>query len=238
MNKLFFLSLLAVAVLAGSSCKHYLLTPVDPNPVDTTPGLGQPCSPDTVYFQTQILPILLSNCSMSGCHDAITQSEGVILTSYTNVMQTADVDPFNPNGSDLYKVLIDNDPDKLMPRPPAAPLTAAQIALIRLWINQGALDLACDENAGGCDTTNMSFANDIFPILQTKCVGCHSGGNPGGGINLSNFAGISAVAANGRLLGSIQRQVGYSAMPKGGTPMPPCEVSKIAAWVQAGAPNN
>ena len=36
------------------------------------------CSPDTVYFSQTILPLITSNCAMSGCHDAISHKEGVI----------------------------------------------------------------------------------------------------------------------------------------------------------------
>ena len=46
--------------------------PIDP--IDTSGGGGtvivHPCSPDSVYFEQQLLPIIQSNCAVSGCHDA------------------------------------------------------------------------------------------------------------------------------------------------------------------------
>ena len=45
------------------------------------------CSPDSVYFVNEIMPIISSNCTMSGCHDNITHAEGVNLTTYTNIMR-------------------------------------------------------------------------------------------------------------------------------------------------------
>jgi hypothetical protein len=62
------------------SCKHAPLIPVDNNPIDPidttqnpidTVATGIPCSPDTVYFQNTILPMLIANCTQSGCHNAI-----------------------------------------------------------------------------------------------------------------------------------------------------------------------
>jgi uncharacterized membrane protein len=227
----------AIWLLSLSSCKHQPWIPDDITPIDTT-GTGNPCSPDSVYFSTQILPILQSNCAMSGCHDDASAQDGVVLTSYTNVMNTADVEPFDLNGSDLYEVITENNPNKIMPPPPNALLSAAQIALIAKWINQGAQDLTCDANTGGCNTANMSFNNDIKPIINDKCAGCHSGNNPSGGIDLSTHAGVSAVALSGQLYGSINWQTGFSSMPQGGSKLPQCEIDKIKSWVDAGAPNN
>jgi uncharacterized membrane protein len=246
---LFGIFILSLWLLSLGSCKHQPWIPDGIIPIDTTGTggtdttgtggtAGNPCSPDSVYFAMQILPILQSSCAMSGCHDAASAQDGVILTSYANVMNTADVRPFDLDGSDLYEAITENDPDKIMPPPPSASLSAAQIALIAKWINQGAQDLSCDANAGGCNTANMSFANDIKPIVTNKCAGCHSGNNPSGGINLSTHAGVSAVALSGQLYGSINWQTGFSNMPKNGAKLPQCEIDKIKSWVDAGAPNN
>ncbi len=105
---------------------------------------GNPCHPDTVYFERDILPVLRSSCAKAGCHDA-TPEDGVILDTYANVMATGDVRPGNPGGSDLYEVLIETRPDKRMPPPPQPPLSADQIEMIRKWILQGAKNLSCDD---------------------------------------------------------------------------------------------
>lgn len=106
---------------------------------------GNPCHPDTVYFKRDILPLLLSSCAYAGCHDAASAMDGVILDSYANVITTADVKPGNPNGSDLYEVLVEDDEDKRMPRPPFPRLSNEQIATVRKWILQGAKNLTCDD---------------------------------------------------------------------------------------------
>ena len=233
--------LFAAVVLIGISlsCKHEL--PVQ-NPGSGTGGGGTGggsagnCDPNIVYFQQQVLPILVSNCSMSGCHDVASHESGVILTSYASVMNTSDVDPGDPGGSKLYRVLIDNDPDDRMPRPPAPPLTEAQKNIIYKWIQQGAKDLTCNS---ACDTSAaVTFSTGIVPILSTKCTGCHGGTNPQGGINLSLYAGVKTTVDNGKLWGSVNHLAGYSPMPKNGSKLSECEIGKIKKWIGAGSPNN
>ncbi|MBK9731416.1 MAG: hypothetical protein IPO83_09020 [Chitinophagaceae bacterium] len=235
-------------LLILASCKHDIpLVPTDPNDTtiidtsgtDTTVIVGDSdlCDPDSVYFEKDVLPILTSNCAMSGCHDAETQAEDVNLTSYTSVMNTSDVEPFNPGNSKLYKVITTSDVDDRMP-PSGDPLTASQIAIIEKWINQGALNITCNANAGVCDTTNVTWSGVVSPILQTYCTGCHNAANASGGIILSEYGGAAAVALNGKLVGTITFANGFSQMPPSGTMMPSCEITQITKWVNDGAPNN
>lgn len=210
-------------------------TPIDTNMVDTA---GIACDPEVVYFNRDILPILRSNCAFSGCHDAATSQDGVNLETYETVNATADVDPFDLDGSDIYRKIIDDDPDDRMPPPPNAPLNQAQIQLIAKWILQGAVNLECDENAGSCNTTNVSYASDVQPVIQNNCVGCHSGGAPSGGIQLSTYADVKLVAENGRLFGAISWQDGFVNMPFGGDQLPQCTIDQIEAWIEDGALNN
>jgi hypothetical protein len=172
---------------------------------------------------------------MSGCHDDASHQDGVVLTSYAKVMATADVRPGRPDNSDLYEVLIETDPDDRMPRPPRAPLSSAQIGLIRNWIQQGALDLSC-QNA--CDTTVFSYAAVIKPIITTNCQGCHSGTAASAGIDLSTYNGLKAKVTDGRLWGAINHMAGFSAMPKNGPKLSDCDITKIRKWINSGSPNN
>ena len=36
-----------------------------------------------------------------------------------------------------------------------------------------------------CDTTNVSYATDVWPIIESNCVVCHSGAAPSGNIKLT-----------------------------------------------------
>lgn len=235
------------AFVSVTSCTHDPGEIVDPGPIDTTdnpidtmdldtPGI--PCDPDLVYFDMQILPLLKSNCAKSGCHDAISHQDDIVLESYESLIASDIVDPFDLNGSDMYEVITESDPDKRMPQPPNQRLTGDQITLIAKWILQGAKDLTCDPVGGNCDTTNVSYSGFIAPLLATNCVGCHSGGAPSGGITLNTHAGVQAVANNGRLLGAITWANGFQPMPRGSAQLPSCSIDKIKAWIQDGAPNN
>ena len=228
------------------ACKHEIpVQPATENPVNN-PGTGnpvdpnnpgnpvQPCDPTKVYFQRDILPILLSNCTMSGCHNANDHEDGVVLDTYSSVMNTADVRPGNANGSDLYEVLVENDPDKRMPYG-GAPLSQAQRNLIRDWINQGAKNEIC--GTATCDSTNVTFNQTINPIIQTNCVGCHNNSLASGGHNFTSHAGLAVVAQNGKLVGAVAHKPGFQPMPQGGK-LSDCQIGQIRKWVTAGALNN
>lgn len=220
------------------SCKHEIAEiPVPVNNTPNGPNVPDP-SPQGICFESEVLPLLVSNCAMTGCHSANNPAEEIALTSYSALMNSAEdnlVVPGNANASELIEVLLEVDPDKRMPRPPAAPLTQSQIDLLKQWINEGAQNTV---NCAGCDSTQFTFASSVRPLLQSACVGCHSGTFPGGGVPLSTYEQIQAVASNGRLWGAVDHQQGFSAMPKNSAKLSACELAVIQKWIQAGAQNN
>src|ERR1700761_5983245 len=59
-----------------------------------------------------------------------------------------------------------------------------------------------------CDTTNISYATDIVPILMNNCYspgnGCHDvAGSSTSGYNFTIYVGIVHVAQNGDLLNDL-----------------------------------
>ncbi len=93
---------------------------------------------------------------------------------------------------------------------------------------------------GDCVTTNMSFSADIKPILSNSCAfaGCHSTDTKAGGYAYETYDEVILSANNGSLIGVIKHQSGYSAMPKGGSKLSNCQISKIESWISSGALNN
>ena len=227
--------LVALSCIFSPSCKHELVYPdTNNNPTDTT---GNPIDTTTpppvdtiVCFESEILPLFVSNCAMSGCHDALTQAEEIQLTSYGTIRP--EVSPFHPNSGDVMESILDGS----MPPNPYSNLTSSQITLIQQWINQGAQNTTNCANT--CDSTAFKYAADIAPIMSTFCNGCHGGSFPSAGINTSTWAGLQTTAGNGHLLGSVQHASGFSAMPKGTAMMDECNITKIRNWIQAGALNN
>ena len=193
----------------------------------------------SICFERDILPIFLSNCAKSGCHDAASHEEGYILDNYNNIMSTGDDDgiiPFDANESEIYEAITEDDLDKRMPQYPNPALSSAQVNLIRRWINEGAQNgTNC---AVLCDTNSFTFSAAINPILQQNCIGCHNNSLQSGGVNLSTYSGASVVAQNGRLLGAIKHQSGYAPMPQGGAQLQSCKIKQVEKWVAAGAQNN
>ena len=230
---------LAVLILVFS-CLNDKNTPLAPATVvvPTVPSVPSTptvnCSPDTVYFQQSVLPLITSNCAMSGCHNAISKKEGVILTDYTNIMREVKVS--SPASSDLYKCLFANSEDR-MPPAPAAEFTITQKSLVLKWIQQGAKNNSCS-NTATCDSINVTYSASVLPVLKTYCVGCHSAVSPSADIDLSTYAKVKVYATSGQLLGSITHATGYKPMPSSTSKLGTCEINQIKAWVIKGMLNN
>ncbi len=259
MKELIYYSVFIVTMcllLASPSCTHdpvigdINIDPTDTMSMDTskldTTGMDtvnmdtvstRSCDPDTVYFENHILPVLVSNCALSGCHDANTASDGVRLDNYTNIISTGEVVPFDPSDSELFEVLIEDDPDKYMP--PTGKLDDATIDLIAEWISQGAKNNGCEEEVDdNCNVQDISLAEDIIPVFEMKCSGCHATGVASGSVILDTYAGISAVANNGQLVGALTHDPAYSPMPQGLDKLDECTINKIKSWIDDGAMDN
>lgn len=219
-----------VMLMFLNACVHELPWPAGPAGGGGTTPIATACSPDTVYFQNTVLPLLNSSCAMSGCHDAASHKDGVNLTTYAAIMSTGGVKAGKPGSSKLYQVIADNS----MPPKPAAPFTQAQKDIVSKWIIQGAKNNVCN----GCDTSTFSFSGAVSPMMNTYCKGCHNPASLGGGIDLSTYAGIKASALTGKLLASIQHAAGVSAMPKGGAMLSACQITQVQKWIIAGTLNN
>ena len=181
------------------------------------------------------MSIFVSNCAQTGCHNSTTHAEGIKLNNYSNIINTGNIQAFNPSHGNIVDVISTTDPDNIMPPDGSGPpLTNQQINWIIQWINQGALNNFCD----GCDTSDVTYNKSIAPIIAAKCKGCHQGSSPGGGIPLVTYNNVNVTALDGSLLGCINHDSPYSAMPKGSSKLPACDIAKIRIWIDAGAPNN
>lgn len=236
MNQVFSIFRVSVMIvgLGFISCRHDPYVSLDNYPEIPFTGV---CDPDSVYFQNQILPILVSNCTESGCHNQQDREDGVVLDSYQNLLATVEHATQNDlHENKLMRAILNNEPDERMPPIPNSPLTADQINLLKKWLEQGAINNACDENFGGCDPMDARYSTFVQPLIQAKCQGCHSGNNPQGGIKLSNYAEVKAVALNSKLYASLVRSSNW--MPLGGAKLDDCNLQRIQTWVQSGAPEN
>lgn len=219
----------AMLVLLDSCIHDPFINPNDLNG-------GEPSIPGCVYndevcFESSVLPIFVSSCARSGCHNASTHKEGYALDTYANIVRKG-INPGSATSSKLYKILFETGEDRM---PPDGALSQSQKDLIKLWINQGAkntIDCNCS-----CVDTQFTYAAIIQPIITTHCVGCHKPGSLGGNIDLSTHAKVKIQVDNGNLIGSVTHTSGYVAMPQGGK-LEDCQITQIQKWIDAGALNN
>jgi uncharacterized membrane protein len=85
-----------------------------------------------------------------------------------------------------------------------------------------------------CNST-ISFANDVMPIIQANCIGCHDQGNASAGYDFSTYASVSANA--NQIIGSLKAS-GYQLMPIGGPALPDSTIQKIECWISQGKLDN
>lgn len=235
-----FLYLLLLGFLASglTFCTHSPDTISDLDPVDTTTPPPPPppvvkCSPDSVYFENEILPIMISNCAKSGCHDPQTAEDDVILNNYQNIIQTGEIVPGYPGSSKLYEKIVQTEDEDRMPPPPSPPLTTQQIQAIATWISQGAKNNRCDSVS--CDTNNVTWSGSLRGIVDITCKGCHNPSLPGGGFDLSTYEGLKNAAASGKLMPAISHQSAFP-MPKGGAKLADCQIRMFGIWIDNNYP--
>jgi len=99
----------------------------------------------------------------------------------------------------------------------------------------------------------VSFTDDVFPILQQKCLECHQPGGAGyekSGLDMTTYEGLmngtkygpmvipgSVIESN--LLAMIEHRTASELwMPHGKKKLSLCERQAIRSWVAEGAKNN
>jgi uncharacterized membrane protein len=200
------------------------------------------CTKDVVIqdlcFQKNVLPIFVSKCSMSGCHNSNggsgkggTGSNDLSLDNYNGIMRG--VTAGKANQSLVYTECAGLF--ATMPPKNSTQLTRAELSTIKAWINAGAVNSTCGSSS--CDTNIYTYSGIVAGIMQSNCVGCHSTTNASGNVDLSSYTAVKNAVANTNYLKCIQHAAGYSAMPRS-YQLDNCELSKIEKWVSAGTPNN
>ena len=89
------------------------------------------------------------------------------------------------------------------------------------------------------------FHQDIRPILQKQCSGCHRPAGKSGGLDVTTYKSFQAGGTRGPAFvpgdaeGSLTMKyllaVVQPRMPMGGAPLPPDQIDLIREWIKAGA---
>ena len=89
-------------------------------------------------------------------------------------------------------------------------------------------------NANCSDT--VSFNDEILPLIQNNCAGCHDNQN---GYSLTNHANISSNSS--AIIGAM-RNSGYKLMPRDGFnigyALPDSVIQLVECWINQGKNNN
>ena len=94
-------------------------------------------------------------------------------------------------------------------------------------------------------TTGISFANDVLPILQSRCVNCHGGNQTQKGLALKSYDSVMAGSENGAVVipgdannSLLVQMIQNGKMPKRGPKLTPSQLQVIVDWINQGALNN
>ncbi len=188
-----------------------------------------------VCFETEILPLVVSNCAGAGCHDPISRREGLNYTTYEGILRS--VNKGNASRSQLIKYIKASGHDR-MPPPPLDPLTQDQIDLLSQWINDGAKNVVNCASAGCVEKATLSFHDDILPITNKYCLGCHSSRVPSAGYKYETYNDFVKSIQNNTFLGTINHDAGFNPMPLNGGRVSQCEIDYIEQWITEGFPDN
>jgi cytochrome c5 len=91
----------------------------------------------------------------------------------------------------------------------------------------------CMQIEQGCPTTPPSYAGDVAPIVQARCVGCHFPGTTIAPSDLSSYAQLRPRA--GTALGQVQS---CNMPPPDAGVLSVDERTTFVEWLRCGAPND
>ena len=93
--------------------------------------------------------------------------------------------------------------------------------------------------------TSVSYARDVQPILESRCVKCHMGEFVSEGLHMDTYESLMQGSEHGPVIvpGDAGRSLLVNKlikgeMPKRGPKLTPVQIQIITDWIDAGAPNN
>lgn len=94
-------------------------------------------------------------------------------------------------------------------------------------------------------SNTVSFANDVLPILNSRCINCHGGEDTKKGLSFASYETLMAGSEDGPVIvpgnaedSLLVQLVSAGKMPKRGPQLTPQQLQIIIDWITAGALNN
>ena len=93
--------------------------------------------------------------------------------------------------------------------------------------------------------STVSFANNVLPLLESRCLSCHGGERTSEGLSLKSYADLMTGSNNGPVVSAgdannslIVELVATQKMPKRGPKLTPDQVQLLTDWINQGAQDN
>lgn len=100
-------------------------------------------------------------------------------------------------------------------------------------------------SAEAIPSVEVSYANDVRPILESRCSSCHMGEFVSEGLNMDTYESLLTGSQNGPVIVAgdakhslLIEKVTEGKMPKKGPKLTPSQIQIITDWINAGALNN
>jgi hypothetical protein len=94
----------------------------------------------------------------------------------------------------------------------------------------------CPRASAADDPAAARFDDEVQPILEQYCYGCHGMGSKKGGVSLDGFASAAAAASARELWHNVLRNVRTGIMPPPGKPKPSAhEFKTLETWIKRDA---
>jgi mono/diheme cytochrome c family protein len=94
-------------------------------------------------------------------------------------------------------------------------------------------------------TGGVSFANDVLPILESRCISCHGGERTQEGLSMKTHADLMSGSKNGPVITAgnasdslLAQLISEGKMPKRGPKLTPNQVQVVIDWINQGALDN
>lgn len=118
-------------------------------------------------------------------------------------------------------------------------LAVAVAGLFLLYLSSCSKHNAIELGATSCDTTNVSYSNQVVPILVNNCYQCHQGAGASSGVDFSSYGAFKGWAGStSYVIGDLTGAPGYTPMPYGMPRLSDCDINTILAWIHQGTSNN
>ena len=100
-------------------------------------------------------------------------------------------------------------------------------------------------STGAAPSVEISYANDVRPILESRCGSCHMGEFVSEGLDMNTYESLLVGSQNGPVIipgdandSLLVQKITAGKMPKRGPKLTPAQIQIITDWIDAGALNN